>query len=187
MRVPGRRIACPPRGALSVRLEPYYCASALRRPADPHEVSVFLEGVLDLAVKRALYRLANAARQVNVGRVDHQPLRVPLDADDPIEWVLFILRFLLVASQADHFLFVLLGEVAAQRHNSGRELVFYTTTGRAKLLVGTFVLRPPLPAPLMIDRATLRADRAVRQLLPELVRIQEMILLGMPGDAARRS
>jgi hypothetical protein len=39
----------------------------------------------------------------------------------------------------------------------------------------------------MIDRATLRADRAVRQLLPELVRIQEMILLGMPGNAARRS
>jgi hypothetical protein len=38
--------------------------------------------VLDLAVEGALDRLADAARQMDVGRVDNDPLRVILDADD---------------------------------------------------------------------------------------------------------
>ena len=64
-------------------------ASGLTGPIYPHEISVFLEIVLDLAVEGALDRLANAARQVDVCRVDLDPVRVLLDTDDPVEWSSF--------------------------------------------------------------------------------------------------
>jgi hypothetical protein len=105
----------------------------------------------------------------------------------PIERMLLLLRCLLVAGQVDHLLSVLAGEIAPQCHDTGWEFIVDATTGRAQLLNSTFALRPPLPAPLVIDRVALWADRAVMQLLLTLVRIEDVILLGMPRDAACRS
>src|SRR5271168_1821480 len=70
-------------------------SSGLSHPVYAHEISILLEIVLDFAVKGALDCLANAARQVDVRRVDHDPLRIILDADDPVERMLLLLRFLL--------------------------------------------------------------------------------------------
>jgi hypothetical protein len=120
-------------------------------------------------VKCALDRVANATRRMDVRRVDHDPLHVILDADDPVERMLFLLRLLLVARQTDHLLFVLPGEIAPQRHDTGREFVLDATAGRAQLLNNTLNPRRPLPAPLLINGAALRAGRPVMQLLPRLV------------------
>ena len=139
---------------------------------------------LDLAVEGALDCLANATRQMDVRRSDHEPLRVILNADDPVERMLPLFCVLLVASQADHLILLLLAEVATQRHDPGGEFVIDAAAGCAQLLIGTFVLRPPLPAPLVIDCAALRADRALRQLLPALVWIGHVILLSVSRDAA---
>ena len=53
--------------------------------------------------------------------------------------------------------------------------------------IGTFALRPPLPAPCVIEGPALRADRALMQLLPALVWIEDVILLSVSSDAAGRS
>jgi hypothetical protein len=70
--------------------------------------------VLELAVKGALDRLANAARQVDVGRIDNEPVGILLYADDPVERMLPLLGFLLVADEPDNLLFVLSGEGTLQ-------------------------------------------------------------------------
>src|SRR5271166_1041260 len=156
--------------------------SGLRRPVHSHEISISLKICLDLAVEGALHRFANAARQVDVRRVDHQALRILLDADDPIERMLRLLRLLLMVRQADHLLFVLPGEITPQRHDAGRKFVVDPTTRSTELLVSGLRPRHPLPAPVVIDGAALRADRALKQLLLSLVRVEDMILLGVPGN-----
>ena len=125
---------------------------------------------------------------MDVSRVDHDPLRVILDADDPIERMLFLSRVLLVAGQADHHLrLVLPGEIAPQRHDTGRKFVVDASAGRAQLFGYTFALRDPSPAPLVVDGVALRADRTLTKLLLTLVRIEDVILLRVSCDAARCS
>lgn len=47
--------------------------SGVSRPIYTHEISILLEIVLNLAVEGALDGLANAARQMDVRRVDYDP------------------------------------------------------------------------------------------------------------------
>jgi hypothetical protein len=58
-------------------------------------------------VEGAFHRLANAARQMNVRRVDNDPLRVLFDADDPVERMLLLLG-----------LFLMPGEMGSRRSRS---------------------------------------------------------------------
>jgi hypothetical protein len=69
----------------------YLAALGFPSPIYAHEISVLLERVLNFAVEGALDRLANAPRQVNIRRVDHDPLGILRDANDPVERMLLLL------------------------------------------------------------------------------------------------
>ena len=131
----------------------------------------------------ALQRLAEAARQVNIRRVYHQPLCRLLDADDAVERVLALLRCLLVARQADHLVLALGRDCAVQGHDAGGKPVVDAMARRAKTLVRVSWSRPPLPPSVMVDRAALPAGRRLRQLLPRLIGVENVIALGAAGDA----
>jgi len=73
----------------------------------------------EIAVKGALDGLAEAARQVDVGGVDHQPLGRVGDSHDAVERMFDLFGGLLVARQADDLLLVLLGEGAVQGDGPG--------------------------------------------------------------------
>lgn len=135
----------------------------------------------------ALDRLANMARQMDVGRVDHEPPDAILDADDAVQRMLFLFPFLLVTGQTDHFLFVFPGEFTLERHDAGRVFVVDAATGRAQFFEGNVGLCHPLPTPSMVDGVALPTDCPIMQLLLTLVRIEDAILLGASRDAARRS
>src|SRR6516225_5143947 len=116
----------------------YPVALGFSGPIYPHEISVFLEIVLNLAVEGALDRLANAARQVDVRRVDHDSVRVLLDTNDPVEWMFFLFRFLLMAGQVDHLLLVFAYEITFQGNHTGRKFVVDAAAGRAQRFNSAF-------------------------------------------------
>jgi hypothetical protein len=70
-----------------------------------------------------------------------------------------------------------------QFNDTGWEIVVDAPTRRTKRLIVTFGRRRPPPAPLMVDGAALRTESAVVQLFSLLVRIEDMILLGVSSDA----
>src|SRR5262249_49108809 len=143
--------------------------SGLVRPNHPHEIPVFLESVFDLAVEGALDRLAYAARQVDIRRIDHEPLRVLFDADDPVERMFLLFCLLLMAGEVDHLLLVLAGEITSQSDDARGIFVVDAVARRAQRLDSTFCPRYPTPAPFVIARTALWADRALMQLLLALV------------------
>jgi len=112
-------------------------------------------------VEGALDRLANPARQMDVCCVDHDSLRVLLDANDPVERMLLFLCLLLMAGQMDHLLLVRMGEITFQIHNAGGIFVVDAAAGRTQSLGSPLGARNPSPAPLVIDDAALRADRTL--------------------------
>jgi len=86
--------------------------------------------------------------------------------------------------QTDHLLFVITSKITSQGHNSGRKLVVDPAAGCAKLLVPGLQPRHPPPTPVLIDDAALRTDRALMQFLLNLIGVEDVILLGVSGNAA---
>ncbi len=140
--------------------------------------------IFDLAVERALDRLADPPRQMDVGRVDRDPRGVLLDADDPVERVLILFDFLLVARQAKHLLPVLCGEGTGQRHDAGGKFVVDPPAHGTQLFDSVRSPCQPLPAGVVVDGAALRTDRPLVQLLLPLIGIEDVVLLGVSGDPA---
>ena len=67
------------------------------------------------------------------------PSAILLNADDPIERMLLLLGFLLMADEPDNLLFVLAGEVTLQGYVDA-------AAGRAQRLEGAFGPRHPSPS-----------------------------------------
>jgi hypothetical protein len=121
---------------------------------------------------------------MDVGRVDRDPRGVLLDADDPVERVLVLFDFLLVARQAKHLLPVLCGEGAAQRHDAGRELVVDPPARGTQLFDSARSPSQPLPASVLVYGTALGTDRPLVQLFLPLIGIEDVVLLGVSGDPA---
>ena len=137
----------------------------------------------------AFYGFADPARQVDVCRVDDDPVSIFVDRDDAVERMLALFGFLLMARQTNDLILLLRSEGAAhaQFDDSGRKLIVDAPAGGTKCLVAVLGSRPPLPPTLLIDRPTLWADGVVSQLLLALIRIQDVIFLGMSSDPASGS
>jgi hypothetical protein len=133
-------------------------ASGFSRPSYPHEISILLEIVLDIAVKGVLDRFANAARQVDVRGAPARPPRMLMmrsrgcSCFSASSW--WRARRI-ISSLCSR------GEITAQCHHTGREFVVDAPTGRAQFFGDAFALRDPSPPPLVIDGAALRADRTL--------------------------
>jgi hypothetical protein len=131
----------------------------------------------------APYGGANPARQVDIGCLDDDRFVLLFDAYNTIERVLSFFGVLLMARQADNLVRLLLSKNATQFDDTGREIVIDAPARRAKRLIAILGRRRPSPAPLIIDGAALRTESAVVQFFALLIRIEEVILLGVPGDA----
>jgi hypothetical protein len=81
-------------------------------------------------VKSPFDGFAYPARQVDVCRVDDDPFRLFVDANDSVEWMLALFGFLLMAHQANHLLNLPRPEVAVQSDHAGRKLVVDTPASR---------------------------------------------------------
>ena len=109
----------------------------------------------------AFHGFADPARQVEVCRIDDDPVSILADVDDAVERMLALFGFPLMARQTKDLLLLLASEGAAQFDDAGRELVIDAPAGRTKCFVAVLESRLPLPAPLMIHHTALRADRVV--------------------------
>jgi hypothetical protein len=141
---------------------------------------MFTEG----AVKGALDGFTNAARQMNVCRVDHDLVRILVDTHYAVERMLGLFGLLLMTRQVDDFLYLAWPEIAAQSNDAGRKFVIDAPAGRAKCLLMVFGFRPPVPAAVMKNSAALGAHRVVIKLLLPLIRIEDVILLRVSGNSA---
>ena len=108
----------------------------------------------------ALHGFTDPVRQMDICCIDGGA-GILVDADDAIERMLALFGFLLMAHQVNHLLNLLPSEVAVQFDDAGRKFVVDAPAGRTKRLVALLGSRRPLPAPVMIDGAALRANRAV--------------------------
>jgi len=109
----------------------------------------------------ALHGFTDPVRQMDICCIDGDAACILVDADDAIERMLALFGFLLMAHQVNHLLNLLASEVTVQFDDAGRKLVVDAPAGRTKRLVALLGSRRPLPAPVMIDGAALRANRAV--------------------------
>jgi hypothetical protein len=93
------------------------------------------------------------------------PSAILLDADDPIERMLLLLGFLLMADEPDNLLFVLAGEVALQGYDTAGNLSLMRRQAVHSASKAPSARAIHRPAPLVTEGAALRADRPVMQLL----------------------
>jgi hypothetical protein len=78
--------------------------------------------LVESAMQGALGGFADPARQMNVCRVDDNPLCILLDTDDAVERMLALFGFLLVTRQANDFLGLLRCKVAVELHDASGNL-----------------------------------------------------------------
>jgi hypothetical protein len=158
-------------------------------PVDPDKVAVFIEMHVELAVEGALYGIPEAARQMDVGRVNHQRLGRVLDLDDAVERVFTLLGILLIAQETDDLDPALFDEVARQRHSTRGELVGDSPASGALVAMRAARRLAPLPASLVIDGAAPRTDGRLVRLVLRLVGILDVIFLSAaetaPGGMTR--
>src|ERR1700757_1568894 len=91
----------------------------LGSPVDTHEISAFVEMLVECAVKGALGGGANPARQVNVCRMNDDALRLFIDTDDAVERMLALFGFFLMTRQTNDLILLLRSEGAAQFDDAG--------------------------------------------------------------------
>jgi len=156
---------------------------AIYGPSDAHQITRGIEVLCQSAVEGAPHGGANPAWQVDIGCLDDDRFFLLFDAYDAIERVLLFFGVLLMARQANNLVCLLLSKNAAQFEDTRREIVIDAPTRRAKRLIGAPGRRRPPPASFMVDSAALRTESAIVQFSALLVRIQDMILLGVSGGA----
>ena len=105
------------------------------------------------------------------------------DAYNAIERVFSFFGVLLMARQANNLVRLLLSKNATQFDDTGREIAIDAPARRTKRLIAALGRRRPPPTPLMIDGAALRTESAAVQFFALLVRVEDVILLGVSGDA----
>ena len=88
-----------------------------------------------------------------------------------------------MARQANNLVRLLLSKNATQFDDAGREIVIDAPARRTKRLIAALRRRCPPPAPRMIDGAALRTESAIVQFFALRIRIGDVILLGVAGDA----
>jgi hypothetical protein len=66
---------------------------------------------------------------------------------------------------------------------TSREIVVDAPARCTKRVVAAFGCRSPLPAPLVVDGTTTRTESALVQLFSLLIRVENMILLGVSSAA----
>ena len=66
-------------------------------PIDAYEVSAFIAILIEAAVEGAFDGFADPARQVDVCRVDDNPVSILVDRDNAVERMLALFGFLLMA------------------------------------------------------------------------------------------
>jgi hypothetical protein len=81
---------------------------------------MFVEMPLERAVKRALDRFANAAREMDIRGVNNDLIRTLFDIDDAVERMLRFLGRILVAREIYHICLLLGRQRAAQGDDPGR-------------------------------------------------------------------
>ena len=140
--------------------------------------------LLEAAVEGVLGGFGDPAREVNVCRLDDDALHILVDADDSVQRMLALFGFLLVARQVDDFLGLLWPKAAMECDDAGRKFVIDPPASRAERFQPRFGPRRPLPAPVMVDCAALRAHRRLAQFLLRLLRIEDVILLGVQSNSA---
>jgi hypothetical protein len=159
-------------------------------PVYANEIPIFVEMTLKLAVKGALNRFADAAREMDIRGGDDDPIKTLFDIDDAVEWVLRFFVRLLMARKIDHIRLLLGRERAAQGDEPSGILVVNPMTSLANHLVSGLRPRRPMPASGLINGAALQTDRRLRELLWPLVRIEYMIFLrvspAMPAEGCLR-
>ena len=108
--------------------------------------------------------LADAAGEVDIGSGNEDAIDLLLDLHDAMQGVLGSLSPLLIASEVDDFLLVLIQEPTMEGEKPVGVLITDTLTGRAELLVRFFGGRQPCPASLVKYGTALRTNRRVGQL-----------------------
>ena len=138
---------------------------------------------LQLALVGTLHRLADAARQMDIGGVDHDSVVPLLDVHDPVEGVLLALGLLLVAGELQNLILQPRQPGARQTDDPGRIFVIDPVAGLASDLHGGRGTIAPGPAPAVVDRAALRTDRGFAGLMRPAIGIDDVVLLGRVPSA----
>jgi hypothetical protein len=131
---------------------------------------------VEIAAVRMVERLTDPPRQMNVGCLHHYRALPFLDVHDPVQRVLGLFLLFLVAREMYDLVLVAGQEFARDRQLAGRIAMIDPMTRLTELLVCLFGPRRLMPAPLMEDRAALRAHRGLRQLESGLVRIVDVLV-----------
>ena len=105
------------------------------RPIHTNEIPMFVEMRLELAMKRALDRFANATREMDIRGVDNDLLQTLFDIDDAVVRMLRFLVCLLVAREIYHIHLLLGRQRAAQGDDPGGVSVVNPMTSLADHLV----------------------------------------------------
>ena len=132
----------------------------------------------------ALHGFADTAGQVDVCRIDDDPFCILIDRDNAVERMLALFGILLMTRQTNNLFFLLASKGASQLDDPGRQLIVDAPAGRTKRFVRVLGSHPPLPTSLVIDCPALWTDCAVIELLLTLIRIKDVIFLGMSSDPA---
>jgi len=151
--------------------------SAVPAPIDPHEIAVLVVMEFGFAMPRPLLRFADAAREVNVGGVDDEPLGRFFDVNDAVEGMFLFFRFLLVTGEADHLRPVLVNKRTAQCDDASGKVIVDPMTSLAEGFMCISRAGRPMPASMVIDSAALWADGRLVLLLDRLVRVLRRIQL----------
>ncbi len=144
-------------------------ASAL--PVHANERFVVVVVALQFALMRVMQRVAQAARQVDVGGGDHDVIGVFLDRHDPLERVFGLDARLVVAHQIEELRAVRLHERSFQPHVTGGLLFLDALARRAARFGGLGMPCAPLPSSALEHRAAVRTRRMPRRFALVLVGI----------------
>ena len=151
--------------------------SDLAPPIDAGEVSFLVILDLEIAFVCLVQRLGYVVRQMNIGCLDDQEIRMLLDAHDAMKWMRLLFPGLAIARDLQQLISMLRDVAAAQRDDACRIIIAGAMAGLARGLVSILRWwRDPLPAAFVKDRAAIRADSRLRELVRGLVGIMDMLV-----------
>jgi len=134
----------------------------LALPVRPEQVFTFLIATGECAVMSVMQSLANAPREMGVGRGDDYPdwnFGLILDLDNPSQRMFGFDTGLFIAGEPENLVPMQSDKLTGEQQHSARRTVPYPFTGRAHEDMTLRWGRIPCPPAFVVDRFALTTDR----------------------------
>src|SRR5581483_2136445 len=146
-------------------LAPRHDEEGLAAPTHPHLVLVARVLRLRFTAIGPMQGIADAARQVNVGRGDHGPAILLLDADDALERMLGLCPRRFVVHETHDLVAMRSKEFALERQVTGRVAVGDAPASRTNVLLSPFRPRLPMISAVLVYYRAGGTDRGLWRMI----------------------